>query len=274
MSRRGKNEGSIYRRSNGTYRAQISLDGRRLSFTARTRAECQQWIRNMHDQIDKGLTMKATRMTVADFMEHYIMMARTSLRPKVAIQYAGIVNNHILPEIGDIRLVDLRSEHVDQMYKNRLDAGFSNRTVRLIHSVLHRALTKALEMGYLIRNPADGATPPRLVEKEMVVLTEEQAYQFLITARESRHYALYHLAIKTGMRQGEILGLMWTDINWRTGILQVKRQLQRVDGQGYIFSEPKTKPGKRSIQLGQGTLNALRDHQLAQQQQIALMGDR
>lgn len=213
-------------------------------------------------------------MTVAEFMDHYLDMAKTSLRPKVAIQYSGIVRNHILPAIGEMRLVDLRSEHVDRMYKERLDAGISNRTVRMIHSVLHRAMNKALDMGYLTRNPADGTTPPRLVEKEMSVLTEEEAYQFLITARESRHCALYHLAIKTGMRQGEILGLMWTDINWRTGILQVKRQLQRVDGMGYIFGEPKTKSGRRSIQLGQGTLNALRDHQLAQQQQKLIMGDR
>lgn len=65
MSRRGNNEGSIYKRSNGTYRAQISLDGRRLSFTARSRVECQQWLRKTCDQIDKGLTMKGTRMTVA-----------------------------------------------------------------------------------------------------------------------------------------------------------------------------------------------------------------
>ncbi len=95
MSRRGNNEGSIYKRSNGAFRAQVSLDGQRLSFTAVTRAECQQWLRKMHDQIDNGLTMKGTRITIGEFIAHYLQVTETSLRPKVAIQYAGIVRNHI-----------------------------------------------------------------------------------------------------------------------------------------------------------------------------------
>jgi len=133
---------------------------------------------------------------------------------------------------------------------------------------------KAVELGYLSRNPADGTTRPRLEQKEMLVLNEDQAYQFLIAAQQSRLYALYHLAIKTGMRQGEILGLRWDDLNWRTGILQIKRQLQRVDHVGHIFTEPKTRSGRRTIRLGSGTMTALRDHQLAQQQQRYIMGTR
>jgi len=274
MARRGNNEGSIYKRPNGKYRAQVSLDGRRLSFTSMSRTECQMWLRKIHDQIDQGLTYKGVRILVKDFMAQYLDGAKRSLRPNIAIQYAGTIRNHILPEIGETRLIDLRPEHVDRLYQHRLEKGASARTVQLIHSVLHRAMHKAVELGYLSRNPADGTTRPRLEQKEMLVLNEDQAYQFLIAAQQSRLYALYHLAIKTGMRQGEILGLRWDDLNWRTGILQIKRQLQRVDHVGYIFTEPKTRSGRRTIRLGQGTMTALRDHQLAQQQQRYIKGAR
>lgn len=274
MAKRGNKEGSIYKRPNGKFRAQASLDGRRISFTGSTRHECQAWLRKMHDQIDQGLTFNGVRILVKDFLAQYLEGAQLSLRPNIAIQYAGTIRNHIQPEIGEMRLIDLRPEHIDRLYQNRLNKGASNRTVLMVHSVLHRALHKAVEMGYLSRNPADGTTRPRLVQKEMLVLNEDQAYQFLITAGESRLYALYHLAVKTGMRQGEILGLRWDDLDWRTGILQIKRQLQRVDHKGYIFAEPKTRSGRRTIKLGQGTMDALRDHQLAQQQQRCLMDTR
>lgn len=274
MARRGNKEGSICKRPYGKFRAQVSLDGRRLSFTGSSRSECQMWLRKMRDKIDGGLTFQGVRVQVKDFMAQYLEGAKRSLRPNIAIQYAGTIRNHIIPGIGEMRLIDLRPEHIDRLYQNRLDAGISARTVQMIHSVLHRALHKAVEMGYLTRNPADGTTRPRLVQNEMLVLNEDQAYQFLIASRGSRLYALYHLAVKTGMRQGEILGLRWDDLNWRTGILQIKRQLQRVDHVGYVFAEPKTKSGRRTIRLGQGTMTALRDHQLAQQQQRYVMGER
>ena len=187
-------------------------------------------------------------------MAQYLETTKISLRPNIAIQYAGTFRNYILPEISEMRLINLRPEHIDQMYQNQINASVSARTIQMIHSVLHRALHKAVEMGYLSRNPADGITRPRLVQKEMLVLNEDQAYQFLIAARTSRYYELYHLAAKTGMRQGEILGLRWDDRNWQTGILHIKRQLQRVDHVGYIFAKPKAKSGRRTIRLGQGDI--------------------
>jgi len=274
MAKRGNNEGTIYKMASGKYRAQVSLGSNRVSISRPTRHECQVWMRKMHDQIDEGLTITAVRILIKNYMALYLEGAKRSLRPNIAIQYAGCVRNHILPTLGEMRLIDLRSEHIDRLYQQRLEDGISPRTVQMIHSVFHRALHKAVEMGYITRNPADGTTRPRLVQKEMLVLNEDQAYQFLITAQSSRLYGLYHLAIKTGMRQGEILGLRWEDLNWRTSVLQIKRQLQRVDHVGYIFSEPKTKSGRRTIRLGQGTVSALRDHQLDQQKQSYEMGSR
>jgi integrase len=82
--------------------------------------------------------------------------------------------------------------------------------------------------------------------------------QFLIAARGNRHEALFHLAVKTGMRQAELLGLKWMDLDWTSGVLHVRRQVQRIDGKGFVFCEPKTKTGRRSIQLGEASLQMLR----------------
>lgn len=273
MARRGNHEGSIFKRSSGKWRAQISLDGHRLSLTATSKAECQIWLRKMQEQVDQGLTYKGASLTLDEFLAYWLSTVHTALRPKVAHQYERIVANHISPTLGSTKLRELRPEQIDQLYQAELRLGIGNRTIRLTHAVLHRALKKANQMGYIVRNPADSATPPRLVCKEMMVLDEEQVVRFLIAARNSRNYALFLLAVKSGMRQGELLGLKWSDLNWTSGVLQIRRQLQRVPGHGFTFCEPKTRAGRRTIQLGEGTLVALRDHlDLQQHEKLHLAG--
>jgi integrase len=113
-----------------------------------------------------------------------------------------------------------------------------------------------------------------MVLKEMEILNESEVIRFLITAENDRRLALYHLAIKTGMRKGEILGLKWSDLDWNKGTIRVQRQVQRVTGQGMVFNPPKTISGRRSIQLGEETLQVLRKHLSQQQVERATNGER
>ena len=108
----------------------------------------------------------------------------------------------------------------------------------------------------------------------MQVWDEIQVNQYLVAAIGSPFEALYHLAVKTGMRQGELLGLKWSDIQWGSGRLYVRRQLQDVRGEGRIFQEPKTRSGRRTIQLGEGTLQTLREHLERQQLRKVASGQR
>jgi integrase len=118
--------------------------------------------------------------------------------------------------------------------------------------------------------------PPKPKRKEMKFLDENQALQLLIAAKESndRFYALYHLAIATGMRQGELLGLKWADLDIELGMLQVQRQLTMMRGGGFGFTAPKTKAGTRRIDLGQHTLEVLQDHRQQQFQETLAAGSR
>ena len=133
------------------------------------------------------------------------------------------------------------------LYANLQKVGVGTRTIRLTHSILHRALERAVKYELIMRNPAHGAMLPRWIQAEMQVLDESQVSQFLIAAQGSPHEALYHLAITTGMRQGELFGLKWTDLQWNSGILHIQRQVQRVPWQGWSFIEPKKRQvGERS----------------------------
>ena len=272
--RRGNNEGSIVKLPSGTYRAQISIDGQRLGFTSKSRGECQAWIRKMLDQIDEGLTFKGTQTTLEDFLTGWLVIAKTTLRPKPAQQYEKMAMNHIIPVLGKVKLKDLRPDTIDSFYQNRIKASVGVRTIRYCHAVLHRALEKAVLLGQLTRNPVDGATPPRMSQAETTVLDETQVVQFLIAAQGNRHEFLFNLAVKTGMREAELLGLKWADLDWRSGVLQVRRQLQRIDGQGFIFCEPKTKTGRRSIQLGEASLQMLRKQFEKQRREKEVAGER
>ena len=258
VKRRGNNEGTITKLQSGTYRAFVTLDGNRLTHTAKTRAECQLWIRKTLDQIDEGLTFKGSQTTLAEFLSGWLVTVKSSLRPKPAQQYESMVVNHINPVLGSEKLKNLRPAHIDNFYQNRIKAGVGVRTIRYCHSVLHSAMVKAVRLGLLTHNPVDGATQPRLIQKEITIMDENQIMQFLIAARENRHEALFHIAVKTGMRQSELLGLKWIDLDWTSGMLHVRRQVQRVDGKGYEFAEPKTKTGRRTILLGEASLQMLR----------------
>ena len=260
MAKRGNNEGSIYKRSNGTWRAQISLEGKRLSFTAQTRTECHEWLRKILDLIDGGFTYSKSEYTSREFLEEWIQAKKNSLRPKPARQYERIIERDILPAFGEIKLHQLNPSRINRYYAKLVSEGRGTRTIRLIHSVLHSALEHALRLGLISRNPSHGAILPRKKYREMAIFNEEQVSMFLIAASTSRFKLLYQLALATGMRQSELLGLKWEDVDWIKGTINVQRQAQEVRGRGVVFLEPKTQAGIRKIVLGKSIIEELQNH--------------
>ena len=271
---RGKKEGSLHQRPNGAWRVQLSVDGKRISKDFKTKAEAQDWLRNTQTDIERGFDYQASKITLGEYLPRWLENAKAALRPKTADQYERIVRKHILPRMGKVQLKDLRLDDIERFYAELLLAGVGVRTVRILHNILHKALDKAVRYRMVIANPAHGAELPRYRHGEMLVLDESQVTQFLVAAQDSPFLALYKLAITTGMRQGELLGLKWTDLQWHSGTLHVQRQVQDIRGQGKSFQEPKTKAGRRTIKLGETTLQVLRVHRERQQLQKAFAGDR
>ncbi len=272
--KRGNNEGSISRRSNRTWRAQISVSGKRLSYSADTRTECQSWLYQKMVENHESSQYPQCEMLLHKFLLQWINSRKIDLRPKTVYQYEKLIKRYIIPRIGNFKLKEIDFNTMEGFYNELLKSEVSIRQIRYIHAVLHSAFKKAIRSGLLSRNPADGVAIPRLQSKEMKVLDESQVSLFLIAAQYSRHYALYHLAIATGMREGEILGLRWDDLEWHSGTLHVCRQIQSIPGKGNVICEPKTKSGIRSIKFGEGLLHALREHKHRQELEIQEAGNR
>jgi len=272
--KRGQNEGSIYQRSDGTWCAQVSIQGRRLTKYARTRNECREWVKTTLDQIEHGLTFAGAQANLREYLVEWLNSIRPSLRPKTTQQYEAVVRMHILPLLGEIKLKDVRPDQVQALYNVKLEEGKSKSTVRIIHAVLHKAFAQAMRWGLISRNPADAVARPKPGSKSMKVLNEAQIITFLSMVAETRYEALYYLAVTTGLRQGELLGLQWTDIDWPSGQIQVQRQLQRVAGKGLLLVAPKSKAGKRVVVVGNKAIEKLRKHFKMQQIERQLAANR
>ena len=138
-------------------------------------------------------------------------------------RYEQIARLHLKPALGRVKLKALTPAHVRGLYREKLGAGSSARTVRYIHATLHKALKQAVMDGLIPRNATEAVKPPQPSHEEMRPLTPEQAKRLLQMAHEAgdRLEALYVLAINTGLRQGELLGLKWDDVDLDDGSLQV-----------------------------------------------------
>ncbi len=271
--RRGNNEGSLYHRKDGLWCAQVSLTGRRLTKYGKTQKECRDWIKETLAKIDNGLTYEGTQITLERFFEIWLNGKELSRRPGTVLQYRKTAEAHILPILGKMRLQDIHPAHLKQLYMLKKDEGRGARTVQVIHSILHCALKQAVREGILGRNPADAVERPKVEQAELQILNEEQARQFLIAASRSPYETIFYLALTTGMRKGELLGLKWPDLDWNKSTLLVQRQLQLIKGRGFILSPPKTRAGRRQIKLGHGTLAQLDAHRKRQELERAAAGD-
>lgn len=273
--RRGNNEGSIVKRPNGKYRAQVSIDGKRLSFTGATQKECQAWIRKTRDEMDKGLTYSGAIMKLSAYMEKWLLTVRENRREKTYIQYTDINRRYINPRFGETPLQNLRPLDIETYLTELQKNGLGARTCQIIYAVLHVALHVAVKKGLIGRNPMDAVEKPKNQQPApKKVLNQEQVQQFLIAAEGERLEMLYYLAVVTGMREGELLGLKWSDLDWRKGYLKVSRQVQRVPRKGLVFSLPKTNSGLRTIAVGKGTIDRLKQHQNRQELEKAVAGKR
>jgi integrase len=271
--RRGNNEGSLFKRQDGRWVAQASVEGRPVSKYFKTQREGREWLKVILAQVDEGLNFDGTHITVQGYLKDWLKTIPTTVRPRTNEQYNTVVSMHILPELGKYKLRELRPDMIQKLYNAKLEAGSSPRTVQIIHAVLHKSLGQALKLGLITRNPADAVTKPRVVRKEMKVLNDTQVRNLLLAAQSTPYYALLYIAVSTGLRQGEILGLKWSDLDWSARRLQVQRQVQRVARKGLMFFEPKSRAGRRVIIVGESVITVLRDHFVAQQIQRQEMGD-
>jgi integrase len=146
-----------------------------------------------------------------------------STRPATYRSYNGLIEKHINPHIGGVSLAKLSPVHVQGLYLSMERDGCSGRLRQMVHAVLHNALGRALKWNLVMRNVCDAVESPKVTKRAMQVWIPQEASKFLAVAAEDRLYALYVLAIATALRQEELLGLYWTDIDLNEATLSVRR---------------------------------------------------
>lgn len=281
--RRGHNEGSIRQRADGTWEARVSLPGgRRKSCYGKTRKAAQDALRGALRDLDAGLDLAAGRQTVGQFLTRWLAdTVQPNRAPKTYASYAEIVRLHAVPALGHLPLATLQPQHVAALLRAKTEAGLSPRRVHHIRAVLRTALNQAMRWGLVGRNAAALTEAPRQAAAEVVPLSVADARAVLAVAEGDpasgvpgdRLAALFRVALTLGLRQGEVLGLRWRDVDLDGGRLHVRHALQRIDG-ALILKEPKTEKSRRTLRLPASLLAALRAHRVRQLEERLLAGDR
>lgn len=268
--------GSIRQRSDGRWEARFTYEDelgqpKRASVYGDTQRECRQKLTAALKAVDEGTYRKGgKRYTVAEWMAEWISTYCTTLKPMTVEDYQRKTEKYITPNIGAVRLSALTPMQV-QRFCNRLSEGYgdqkplSPKSVKNIHGILHSGLKQAVMAGVLASNPADNTRLPKVRKPELKPLMDDNITRFLEVIKGDRFERLYIVDLFSGLRQSELLGLRWEDIDLEAGEITVRRQLQKERSGGHYLFVDETKNGKtRVVTIPPSVVKVLRQQRAAQ----------
>ncbi len=269
---RGNGEGSIYPVRDkagkitgyrGAYYVHTTAGPKRRYLSGKRREDVRDKLtKALGDRAD-GLIFDAGTITIEEYLDRWLSdSVRDTVRQRTYEGYEHMVERHITPALGGVKLAGLTPAHVRGLYRDKLDAGLSNRTVRYVHTTLNKALSQAVADGLIPRNVCAAVKAPQPRKAEIRPLDRDQVRTFLDTVCGDRLVALYTVAVTAGLREGEILALRWEDVDLEAGRLQVRRTASETRT-GRVYELPKSGVG-RQIRLTQKATQALRAHRKLQ----------
>ena len=274
-TRAAQGSGSIRQRPDGRWEARFTYTDelgqpQRGSVYGKTQKECRQKLTAALKAVDDGTFHKAPkRYTVSEWLEEWLNTYCTTLKPMTVDDYRAKIARYVTPNVGAVQITSLTPIQVQKLC-NRLSEGYgdqralSPKTVKNIHGILHSGLKQAVLCGVLHTNPADNAKLPKVKKPELKPLMDDDINRFLDAIKGNRFEYLYIVDLFTGMRQSEILGLQWDDVDLEAGEITVCRQLQRNRDGSYLFLD-ETKNGKsRIVAVPAGVVAVLRQQRVKQ----------
>ncbi len=274
MGKRNDGEGSIRERQNGLFEARLRLpDGAQRSFYGKTRSEVVKKLRDAQRAVEQGHAPAPARLTLGEFLQDYFVTAPPpGLAPKSLLHYRMAVKLYIVPALGKLKLGDVTRPRVQAMLNGLSERGLSAATVIHTRATLSVALEKALGDGLVTYNAAKRAETPSLRRRKVKALTPEDAR--CIMDAFSGHWLepLVTVALGTGARQAELLGLGWEDVNLDACTVTIEKQLQRIDG-AYRLTPTKSETSNRTLPLPPVAVDALRRERVRQAEARLAAGD-
>lgn len=279
--------GHIRKRSEGSWSIVIDL-GRDAAGKRRqkwvtvkgTKKEANQRLTELLRQFDTGTYLDPKKMTVGGYLESWLKdYAQPNVSAKTYTRYAEICQKHLAPALGRIELQKLQPLHIQEYYNEALisgrlngSGGLSPQTVKHHHRILSEALKKAVRWQLITRNPCEAVDPPKPKKREMRALGEAESAALLNEAKDSRLYLPILVALTTGLRRGELIGLKWQDIDLEAGKLSVNRTIEQTRATGVVEKTPKTAKSRRSLALAEITIEALKQLRKQQAEQKLRLG--
>ncbi len=278
--RRGHHEGTIFentrvKKDGSTYtywQGQITLPtGQRKSVTGKTKRAVQLAMANLKRQIaDGAYGSQEGQQTLGKWVEQWITN-HYELGERTIHGYQSILKNHLKDSAGLIPLDDLTPAKLQSFYAEK-SQGRAPGTIRNLHRLIHVALEEAVVHGIIPHNPSSAIRINKTMPKEMLTLRTEELEIFLRSASQNRLYALWVMALTTGMREGELLGLRWSDVDWQQRIIHIRQELYRMPGK-YVISPPKSLTSIRDVPLADMTVMALQEWREYQKEAKSLCGN-
>lgn len=248
-------------------------------FTYDTQDEAEKECARLINELNQGTYVEPSKMTVSEYMDYWFEnYAEIKTRKNTYDSYRVFIKHHIKPEIGNLPLSKLQPMHIQQLLTKKSKSGradgkpggLSSRSVKYIFSILHEALSHAVKWKLLSQNPAIAVESSNRNRKRVRVWTLEEARHFLTIAQNDRFYAIFVLALYTGMRRGELLALRWQDINFETGVIKVNHTLSK----HRVLEATKTEKSQRQILVTQNVLDVLKQHKARQAAEKLKAGDK
>ena len=275
--------GSIIRRGEA-YSLVVELprraDGRRRKqwhTVHGTKKEAKRRLAEILREMEGGTCTEPSPMPLAEYLREWLTQTGGTLSARSRERYASIIARHLVPALGEVPLRNLTPLQIQSYYGEALQGGgkggaaLSAATVLKHHHLLRKALGQALRWGMINRNPAASVEPPKAVRSEMRALDRAETARLLAASEGDRLQVPILLAVSSGLRRGELLGLPWRDLDLKSGTLTVRQSLEETAA-GCTLKQPKTARSRRSLPLGATTVAALRRHRAAQQEQRSALG--
>lgn len=273
--KRGAGEGTIFRRQNGRWVAEMTLPGgKRRTMYAKTRREAAERLADAQARLRAMLPItSADDITVAEYLRRWLVeRCESRLAPRTVLSYRGHVERQIIPSLGDIRLSALSPGDVTRMMDRWLATGLDNDTVARLRLILSSALGAAMQAELLTRNVAKLAQAPRATPRRVQALSADQVVAIAEAVRGTSAEGFATLALYAGLRRGEVLGLSWADVDLDKGVVTVRHQLQQI-GSEWVLTPPKTAAGERRVPLPVQARAALVAQRAEQERLRAALGD-
>ena len=249
--------GSVRRRPDGRWEARFTYTDdlgqkKRASVYADTQKECRQKLTAALKSVDEGSYIKTQRYTVAQWLDEWLSTYCKGLKPATVSGYRSKIETRIKPYIGNSTLSALTNVQIQKFY-NKLQTGdkehkpLSPKSIQSIHGILHKALDQGVSARIIYSNPADHIKLPKIKRPDLAPIMDDNVSRFLEAIKGDRFERVFIVDLFSGLRQSEIIGLRWPDVDLESGLLTIRHQIQKsYSDSGYVFLN-ETKNGKQRI---------------------------